>query len=251
MSDARDSDIHDPDHDIVAAEYVLGTLDAGDRAAFADRLRSDGAAKMAVTAWERRFAGLADRVAPVAPPAHVWAAIEQALQAPPAARSRTFEVIDGGGLLADGAPRLERSRNRWRTASMALGALAAALVAFIVVDRAGRLVAPEPAGSYVAAISRGGDKPAMLVRVDLAAHKVSIVPVSAETPPDRSLELWYIGDDKTPRAMGLLDKGPSTMAMPDGTRAGATFAVSVEPPGGSTTGGPTGPVVYSGQLVKE
>ena len=42
------------------------------------------------------------------------------------------------------------------------------------------------------------------------------------------------------------------MTIPDGaTATGATFAVSVEPPGGSTTGGPTGPVVYSGKLVRE
>ena len=237
------------DVDLVAAEYVLGTLDAGERGAFAQRLRSDGAAKLAVSEWERRFAGLADRVAPVEPPPHVWASIEQALQGPPA-RERTFKVVDGGGLMADGAPWLVRSRNRWRAASLALGAIAAALVAFVAVDRTSR-VAPEPAGSYVAAINRGGDKAALLVRVDLATRRVSVVPVAAQTPPDRSLELWYIGDDKTPRAVGLLDKGPSTMAMPDGTRAGATFAVSVEPPGGSTTGGPTGPVVYSGQLVKE
>ena len=78
------------------------------------------------------------------------------------------------------------------------------------------------------------------------------MPVAAKAPSGRSLELWYIGDDKTPRAMGLVDKEPATMAMPaDATPSGATLAVSVEPPGGSTTGGPTGPVVYSGQLIRE
>ena len=29
------------------------------------------------------------------------------------------------------------------------------------------------------------------------------------------------------------------------------FAVSVEPPGGSPTGKPTGPVIYSGTLIKD
>lgn len=237
------------DDDLVAAEYVLGTLDAAERRAFAERLRADGAAKQAVSEWEHRFAGLADRLAPVAPSPQVWTRIETALQAPPP-RERAFKVVDGGGLLAEGAPRLERSRNRWRATAGALGAIAAALVAFIAVDRAGR-VAPEPGGSYVAAVTRGGDKPALLVRVDLGTHTVTVLPVAAQAPPDRSLELWYIGDDKTPRAMGLVDKQPSTLAMPAGAQPGATFAVSVEPPGGSKTGGPTGPVVYSGQLVKE
>jgi anti-sigma-K factor RskA len=40
--------------------------------------------------------------------------------------------------------------------------------------------------------------------------------------------------------------------MPAGAESpAATFAISVEPLGGSKTGGPTGPVVYTGQLVKE
>ena len=36
-----------------------------------------------------------------------------------------------------------------------------------------------------------------------------------------------------------------------GPAEGATLAVSVEPKGGSPTGAPTGPVVYSGRLVRE
>lgn len=79
-----------------------------------------------------------------------------------------------------------------------------------------------------------------------------VTPVAAEAPAGHSLELWYIGDDKPPRPMGLIDKSPATMSIPAGAGgAGATFAVSVEPPGGSTTGAPTGPVVYKGTLIQE
>jgi anti-sigma-K factor RskA len=39
--------------------------------------------------------------------------------------------------------------------------------------------------------------------------------------------------------------------LPPGARVEkASLAVSVEPEGGSPTGSPTGPVVYSGQIVK-
>ena len=31
MSDTHGPDVHETDHDLVAAEYVLGTLDAGER----------------------------------------------------------------------------------------------------------------------------------------------------------------------------------------------------------------------------
>jgi anti-sigma-K factor RskA len=37
-------------------------------------------------------------------------------------------------------------------------------------------------------------------------------------------------------------------ALPKGMSAGATLAISIEPPGGSPTGLPTGPVVFTGVL---
>ena len=240
------------DVDLVAAEYVLGTLDAAERASFAERLRSDGGAKRSVTQWEARFSSLANHVDTVTPPASLWDAIERALKAPPA-KPRTFKVIDGGGLIADRSPTLEASRNRWRAAAVALGGIAAMLVAFVAVDRAHLLTAPETSGDrYVAAVVRGGDKPALLVRVDFAKRRVYVMPVAAEAPSGHSLELWYIGDDKSPRPMGIVEQRPATIDMPaNATAVDATFAVSVEPPGGSPTGGPTGPVVYSGQLIRE
>ena len=241
--------IEDP-IDLEAAEYVLGTLAVDERAAFADKLRSSGSAKRAVTDWESRLLGLSGKVEPISPPSTVWPRIERALQ-DLAEPTRTFEVVDGGGLIADRSPTIATSRNRWRATALVLGSIAAALVAFIAVDRSG----PPQANlgdSYVAAVNRGGDKPALLVRVDFKTRQVFVMPVAAETPSGRSLELWYIGDDKTPRAMGIVDKSPAMMSIPTGAEASsATFAVSVEPPGGSTTGGPTGPVVYSGQLIKE
>lgn len=239
------------DPDIDAAEFVLGTLDPEERAAFADRLRADDDAKRAVSDWELRFAGLADRIDPITPPPLVWARIERAIQAA-GAKPPSFRVIDGGGLLADRSPGLRTSRNRWRAAALVSGAIAAALLVFIG-DR--RLTGGDTGVddvSYVAAVNRGGDKPALLIRVNLKTRQVYVRPVAAEAPAGHSLELWYIGDDKRPRSMGLVDQAPSTLPVPRGANAtAASFAVSVEPPGGSKTGGPTGPVVYSGQLIKE
>ena len=108
-----------------------------------------------------------------------------------------------------------------------------------------------PGESYVAAVNRGGDKPALLVRVDLGSRKVTVRSVAADTPNGRSLELWYIAGGKPPRSMGIVEQASRTLPMPTDADTAATFAVSVEPVGGSRTGGPTGPVVYSGQLIKE
>ena len=237
----------DPDMD--AAEYVLGTLDAGERVAFSERLRDDGSAAEAVSAWEKRLAGLAERGGEVAPGAGVWAEIERALSAP-SAKPLAFRVIDGGGRdPAQTADAYKASRNRWRLGALLSGAIAAGLAVFV----ANREMNETPSGdiSYIAAVNRGGDKPALLIRVDLRTRQVYVRPVAAEAPSGKSLELWYIGDNKPPRAMGLLDQAPATMQIPrDAAGTGATFAVSVEPPGGSKTGGPTGPVIYSGELVK-
>ena len=239
------------DPSLVAAEYVLGTLDAGERSTFAERLRGDPQAREAVAAWERRLAGLADRIEPVAPPPRVWDDIERAVQLP-VARMHTFKVIDGGG--RGGAPAaLVASRNRWRAGALMSGLVAAALIAYIGSQRTTGAGAGDQ--TYVAAVNRGGDKPALLVSVDLATRSVRVRPVATETPAGRSLELWYVADGEPPRSMGVVDQA-KTLLMPRGADAAArssaaAFAVSVEPPGGSRTGGPTGPVVYSGQLVQE
>ena len=239
------------DIEMDAAEYVLGTLDPRERVAFADRLRRDGAAAEAVAAWEARFALLPEFGPAVAPGAHVWAAIERALPSP-GAKAIPFQVIDGGRRdPIDTAVTYERSRNRWRLAALLSGAIAASLAAFVIDRQISTPSATSADGSYIAAVNRGGDKPALLVRVDLKTRQVYVRPVAAAAPAGKSLELWYIGDNKPPRSMGVVDQRPSTLAVPQGAAGiGATFAVSVEPPGGSKTGGPTGPVVYSGELVK-
>ena len=51
-------DIDQDDDDHVAAEYVLGSLDADERASAALRLGSDTAFAGLVSAWERRLTPL-------------------------------------------------------------------------------------------------------------------------------------------------------------------------------------------------
>jgi anti-sigma-K factor RskA len=82
---------------------------------------------------------------------------------------------------------------------------------------------------------------------------VQVRSLAAEAPPDRSLQLWYVGANAPPRSLGLLTEADrlSLPAALRGATEGATLAVSVEPKGGSPTGSPTGPVVYSGRLVRE
>ncbi len=223
--------------DMQAAEYVLGTLSAEERRAFETLLQSDASARQAVENWQRHFLPLGVGLDGVTPPAGIWQAIDQALPPP-------TETAVPALLL------LRRSRNRWRIGALMAGALAAALAAF-ALDRA--LITPhEEQGSYVAVVNRGGDQPALIIRVDLATRTVFVRPVATVVPQGRSLELWYIGAGLPPKSMGLVDKAERNMPWPEGAHIEkANFAVTVEPEGGSPSGAPTGPVVYSGQLLKE
>jgi anti-sigma-K factor RskA len=223
--------------DIQAAEYVLGTLSTEERAEFKSLLAGNAAARQAVAVWECRLAPLGLAVENVTPPARVWPAIEQALPGPSSDQASTLLL-------------LRRSRDRWRTGACLTGALAAALAIF-GIDRT-LVQKQQTEGAYVAVVNRGGDQPALIIRVDLSSHTVFVRPVATEVPQSRSLELWYIGQGKAPKSMGLVDHAPKSIPLPaDASVEKANFAVTVEPEGGSPTGGPTGPIVYSGQLLKE
>ncbi len=161
-------------------------------------MKSDASVERAVEVWQQRLAPLSATLGEVEPPANVWHAIEHALSAP----SEAAPAI----LL------LRRSRDRWRTAAVFAGALAAGLAVF-GIDRV--LIAPqELQGSYVAVVNRSGDQPALIVRVDLATRTVFVRPVATAVPQGHSLELWYIGHGLAPKSMGLVDKAERNMPLP-------------------------------------
>ena len=64
--------------DNTAAEYVLGTLPAGDRARFAAEMRSDPALRAEVLRLQARLSPLDDTAAPKMPRPEVWRAIKRA-----------------------------------------------------------------------------------------------------------------------------------------------------------------------------
>src|SRR5882724_7114262 len=71
----------DDDIDGLAAEYVLGTLDADERKVVAARRRTDAALDRAIRAWEARLGPLGDRIPGVEPPAYVFRKIADRLGA--------------------------------------------------------------------------------------------------------------------------------------------------------------------------
>jgi anti-sigma-K factor RskA len=67
-------------------------------------------------------------------------------------------------------------------------------------------------------------------------------------------ELWSVPPQGNPRSLGLISAARATVIPRDRLPATllkggtAALAVSIEPPGGSPTGVPTGPVVFAGQV---
>ena len=179
-------------------------------------------------------------VEPVEPPASVWNAITARLAG---ARPGGAEVID-----------LTRRLKRWRGATYAAGALAATLLLFVAV----REFYPRPVegGRFVAVLQRDAVSPGFLLTVDLKTKSYTVRKVGADRPSDRDYELWLVHDKfPGPRSLGVVGEGDFTQrAALQGYDpkiiSESTYAVSLEPRGGSPTGAPTGPVVFTGKLIE-
>lgn len=229
------------DFDMHAGEYVLGTLGGAERHAFERRLAREPKLKDAVASWQKRLAPLDECIASVAPPPALWNSI--VAEVPELATRPRLELLQGG------APdKLRSAVSRWRGAALAASAIAATLAVGLVSREMSR-EPPAARPNYVAVVNRGGDQPALIVRVDLATGTVLVRPVSTETPENKSLELWVINEGAAPKSMGVIASDAKKLTVP--VAANATFAVTVEQTGGSPDGKPQGPIIYSGKLIQE
>ncbi len=235
----------DEDREILAAEYVLGTLDASERADAERLIASDATFSARVTYWERRLSILLETVEGVEPPASVWPKILAALPGATALAgtpSGSAEIVY-----------LKRRMERWRTATYIASAIAASLLVFIGVRD---VIQPKPElGRYVAVLQADKMSPGFLLTVDLKTKDFTVRRVGADAPRDRSYELWLVHDKfPQPRSLGVIGDREFTRsqlaAFDQQIINEATYAVTVEPPGGSPTGVATGPIVYVGKLIE-
>jgi anti-sigma-K factor RskA len=223
------------DIDGLAAEYVLGTLDASERTAVAARRRREGDLDAAIGAWERRLSPLTDAIPPLEPPAGLFSRIE----------ARLAGAGGGSGQIIE----LERRVRRWRNLAAAASAVAACLLVAIGVRE---MVRPQVPSSYVAVFQKDDVSPAFLLSVDLATRTLSIRMVAAERQPGKSYQLWIATEQSggVPQSLGLIeDRSDITRtvltAYDPSVVQKATFGVSLEPAGGSPTGRPTGPALHA------
>lgn len=233
-----------PEDDVVAAEYVLGTLSPDERAAFAARRLREPDLDAAIRAWEERLAPLAEAVPPIEPAADFLPSIQ--------ARIRAAHPIEAATATSADAAIAEWRRRAasWRVAAIAASCVAALLAVGLVVRERQRATAPR---EYVAILQKDAASPAFEVTVDLDRQEFSVRPVAARTPPGKSYELWII-DPRLgpPRSLGVIGEAGREASLAGYGRSvieDATYAVTVEPPGGSPDGKPSGPPVFVGKLL--
>jgi anti-sigma-K factor RskA len=228
-----------PDDDFAAAEYALGTLDASERATLAARRLREPDLDEAILAWEERLAPLAEAAPEVEPPRDLLPAIEARIRGASPEAPGSEAIVE-----------LERSIRRWRAVALAASLVAALLAIGFVAREATRQTAPR---EYVAILQKDAASPAIEVTVNLDKQELTVRPIAAQAPPGKAYELWII-DAKlgAPRSLGVIGdtpRGASLSAYDPAVVAGATYAVTVEPPGGSPDGKPSGTPVFVGKLI--
>jgi len=226
------------DLDALAGEYVLGTLDAAERNAVSARRQREPALDRAIVDWEARLAPLQDLPGDIAPPDDVLQRIEATIDVLGTRR----EVVD-----------ISRRLRRWRVATFVTGAVAACALLVAGGEFALRPATPQ---NFVAVLTKDKVSPAFLVQVDIATRQLTIRPVKAERTPGKSYELWLVNARyDTPKSLGVIGNAEFTTSARLASYSSeevesSVLAVSLEPEGGSPTGKPTGPVLFTGQLIQ-
>jgi anti-sigma-K factor RskA len=235
--------IDNEETDLRYAEYALGVLAAAERAAVEQEARGSEAASHAVEYWQRLLAPMGQDIAELMPAADVWERIQNALKREPRVdhRAATPARRPAGTGLWD-------SLFWWRGLSLAAAAAVIALLAILLAPQ--RLAAPY----LTATLQQGNGTAGWTVTVDMQGGRAILVPATpAALPAGRSPELWLIAPGGRAQAVGVFSRDAATTLRLNASLLSqlartAAFAVSIEPPGGSPTGAPTGPVIAQGTV---
>jgi len=224
--------------DRLAADYVSGTLRGPARRRFESLLAAHPLLRGAVRDWQARLMPLTLSVEPEKPPAAVWKRIEARIGGVP-------------------APQAAPARTGW-WGRLAVWRALAAVASVAVISLSVLLASPGPAQAPIVVVlnSTGATADGAIVPVTFVAS-ISGDGRAMVTKPlqnisleaNRALELWAVPPQGAPRSLGLISAQGTTIVKKgkvlDNT---AALAVSLEPPGGSPTGAPTGPVLWVGKL---
>jgi len=252
MSDAPE------DLDLLAAEYVLGVLDAAESVAVEERAAHDDALAVAIEAWQNRLAPLAHAAQAVPPPDTLWPRLADSIGGFPAdaaaaaapraepAPSPAPAAPSGGAEILPFPRRTWGSTGLWRAATAAAMALAAVFAGIAFLQK------PPQAPQYVAALSPQNAPAAGFLAESEPDGSILLRPLArVAVEAGKDLELWALPKGATkPISLGVMPAIGRHVRPGDLPRDATELMISLEPQGGSTTGVPTGPVLFAGTLTK-
>lgn len=241
---------------LIAAQYVLGTLSVSARLRFQTLMQQQPALRQMTHAWERRLNPMAGLLQSHAVPEHVWQQIEAKLDSLSDVTQRPVLAMQPS---PSARPAANDAVSMWRPWAWASTAIAAGLAVFIALQP--QLISPpsspvvqaQPVASRdIAVLSDDSKQPAWIVRQQGNALVLSQMN-SYQVPSDRDLELWSIQGNAAPQSLGVvrLQQGKAILSVTQARLlpADAILAISLEPKNGSPTGLPTGSVLYTGKVV--
>ena len=215
------TDTQDPQENqdtVLVAEYALGLMEATKATAFAKRLDAESELRADYISWSEYLTGLSREVPMVAPPAHLKAKIQQRLFGSTTQR--------------------EEKSSGWFNLRWAGGfALAAVLGVMLFV-----LKPVHFAPTYTAQLTTADQAIQVTALYDNEAQSLRMVNFMGKPATGRDFELWVIVGQDAPISLGVVTSFTDHFVnVPVELRpliANATFAISDEALGGSTTGSP-------------
>jgi anti-sigma-K factor RskA len=219
--------------DALCGEYLLGTLRGSARRRFERAIRDEPRVAQRLAYWQRTFVPKPSSMIEVEPSRGVWRALERELEL---ARFRTP---------------WHRRLGFWR----GFAAAATAALLFGIGFQVLRPLDTQPLPLEIARLEGKAPVAGVTARLSRDGRVLELHP---ERPvvagPNQSYELWLLPAEGGPpislAVLGNLQtRFPVPAAQAGRLKAGDKLAVSVEPPGGSPTGAPTGPVILVGPIT--
>lgn len=237
--------VNSEEDDLRLAEYALGVLDADERKRVEAQVAADAESAQKLAVWHAHLSPMLAEIAEDAPPEYVWARIRDSLghTAP--------SVTDAKSKLTSG---IWDSLLLWRWFSVGGLATTMILAVLLVVMQPVAVDLQPTDGMLSTALQLESGQTVYTATLDASRRNLVVVPAAEIQLEGRQAQLWLIAGDRPPQSLGLLPADKAVrLEVPEGLRlladANSVFAISLEPPGGSPTGLPTGPVVAQGLLA--
>jgi anti-sigma-K factor RskA len=229
------------DLEVLAAEYAVGTLEGADLRRAEQLETRDNLFREAVIGWRLRLAALDETTSPLTPTPGLWSRIEATIEAPQLRQTPKRPPVFA---------HLWQSLDFWRPLGLAGGLAGLVLAAVLAITIARGPLSPV----YVAVLNTSEGRAAAVVNV-YSNGTVTLIPLEdIAVPQGRIIEVWTLQSrEQGPVSIGRIDRARTlkldlkNLGKPETNHL---FELTLEPPGGSPTGKPTGPILMKGLAAR-